>query len=64
MEFTRPSALNDPFDIYIEDFPGINRDRFKQKSADLFFNLVTNDPQKAAQQYSIPIEKIMKSKSF
>lgn len=44
LRFSRPSGLNDPFDVYIDDLFNLGFEKLQQKAIAEFFELLQNDP--------------------
>ena len=56
LRFARPSEMNDPFDIYIEDLPGMDLEEVHERGIDALCDLLTTNPQEYADRCGVPLE--------
>ena len=56
LRFTRPSEMNDPFDVYIEDLLGMDLEEVHERAFDALCNLLTIAPQEYAHLCGVPLE--------
>jgi hypothetical protein len=48
LRFTKPSEMNDPFDVYIEDLFGVDLNEFFEASGTALFDTLLSNPQQYA----------------
>ena len=56
LRFARPSEMNDPFDIYIEDLLGMDLEEVHERGIDALCDLLTTNPQEYADRCGVPLE--------
>src|SRR5207247_213396 len=44
LRFARPSEMNDPFDVYIEDLLGMDLEEVHERNIDVLFDRLLTDP--------------------
>jgi len=56
LRFARPSEMNDPFDIYIEDLLGLDLEEVHERAIDALCDLLTKNPQEYSDRCGVPLE--------
>lgn len=56
LRFARPSEMNDPFDVYIEDLLGMDLEEVHERGVDALCDLLTMNPQEYADRCGVPLE--------
>lgn len=56
LRFARPSEMNDPFDVYIEDLLGIDLEEVHERGVNALCDLLTTNPQVYANRCGVPLE--------
>jgi len=55
LRFARPSEMNDPFDVYIDDLFGIDMNEFFEESVIQIFDLMQDDPNLCASKFGVSL---------
>jgi hypothetical protein len=61
LRFARPSEMNDPFDVYIEDLFGMDLDEVYERQIDALFDTLLTNPQLLAERCGLSPEKVENS---
>ena len=56
LRFARPSEMNDPFDVYIEDLLGIDLEEVQERAIDALCDILTKNPQEFADRCGVSLE--------
>jgi hypothetical protein len=56
LRFGRPSEMNDPFDVYIEDLLGMDLEEMHERGIDTLIDTLANNPQLFANRCGVPLE--------
>jgi hypothetical protein len=56
LRFARPSEMNDPFDVYIEDLLGMDLEEVHERGIDALCDLLTTNPQEYADRCGVQLE--------
>jgi hypothetical protein len=56
LRFARPSEMNDPFDVYIEDLLGMDLEEVQERAIDSLCDVLTKNPQEFADRCGVPLE--------
>jgi hypothetical protein len=56
LRFARPSEMNDPLDVYIEDLLGMDLEEVHERAIDALCELLTTNPQEYADRCGVPLE--------
>jgi len=56
LRFARPSDMNDPFDVYIEDLFGMDLEEVHERAIDDICDLLLTSPQECADRLGVPLE--------
>lgn len=56
LRFARPSEMNDPFDVYIEDLLGMDLEEVQERAIDALCDVLTRNPQECADLCEVPLE--------
>jgi hypothetical protein len=56
LRFARPSEMNDPFDVYVEDLLGMDLEEVHERGIDALCDLLTKNPQEYADRCGVPLE--------
>lgn len=62
--FKRPSELNDPFEVLIDDLFGIDLEEAHEESARSIFELLLKDPKLYAERMRLPLEDAINAKAL
>ncbi len=58
--FRRPSDMNDPFDVYIDDLFGVDLKELSEESGDALFECLINNPALYAEKCGVDIKETIK----
>jgi hypothetical protein len=64
LRFAKPSQMNDPFDVYIDDLLGMDLEEVHEHFIDRFVDTLFDDPQRCADLFGLPLEDVMAKSAF
>ena len=56
LRFSRPSEMNDPFDVYIEDLLGMDLEEVQERAIDALCDVLTTNPREFADRCGVSLE--------
>lgn len=59
LRFSRPSKMNDPFDVYIDDLFGMDIKEFVEESGKALFDVIKDNPQLMSSACNINLNEVM-----